>query len=366
MLEKIISFLVPELAAELDDLRRYHRQTLLDLPIGVFSVDSTFTIRSWNRALERLTHVATEDAVGIKTSSLPEPWREVLNTFIYGDSIDSLRYELQLETELQYLNLHKASIINPNNPTSNLVIVVEDLTETQHLEERLVHKERLASVGQLAAGVAHEIGNPITGIACLAQNLKLESNDKNLQELSEQILIQTDRVSTILQSLVSFTHGGKVDDERISTPVCIGQCVDEAIQLLSLQDKKTVRLINSCDPELQVMGNSQRLVQVFINVLSNAQDASDEGYEVNVSSLLEGQEVTILVEDKGHGLPAQHVDEIFQPFFTTKDPGHGTGLGLAIVSSIVAEHQGRVTAEPNEYKGTRIIIKLPALQLNDR
>lgn len=348
------------LAAELDDLRRYHRQTLHDLPAAVFSVDQTMIIRSWNRAMESLTHIPSEQTIGRKTSDLPAPWRDVLGTFIYGDDTHNLRYELKLESDTLYLNFHKASIFNTANPLSNLVIVVEDLTETQQLEEQLVHKERLASIGQLAAGVAHEIGNPVTSIACLAQDLKLESEDRSLLELSEQILIQTDRISTILQSLVSFTHGGKAGTERSLIPVRISQCVDESIQLLSLQERKSVNLVNRCGPDATVLGDAQRLVQVFINVLDNAVDASSEGGAVTVYSEADGDEITLIIEDEGHGLPKDEIDSIFEPFFTTKDPGYGTGLGLAIVSSIVAEHQGSVTAEPKQQQGTQVIIKLPA------
>ncbi len=358
---------------QLHDLWRYHRQTLHNLPVAVCSVDQSMIIRSWNRAMTRLTGI--DGAVGSRTSALPMPWKELLNTFIYGIDTSCLRHELIQGKTMLYLNLHKAAIVNTGSQATsteslpgeksareNLVIVVEDLTETRQLQEQLLHKERLASIGQLAAGVAHEIGNPITGIACLAQNLKLETTDQSLVELSEQILTQTERVASILQALGSFAHGGKADAGYVPVPVTICQCVDQAIQLLSLHKLKDVELVNTCPQELQVLGNPQRLAQVFLNLLSNAQDASDEASRVIISGSLAGDEVTVLITDEGHGIPGTENSTIFEPFFTTKDPGQGTGLGLTIVASIIAEHQGRIHAEPNEQQGTRVVIHLPALR----
>lgn len=128
------------------------------------------------------------------------------------------------------------------------MLLVEDLTETQLLEDKLVHSERLASIGRLAAGVAHEIGNPITGIACLAQNLREErEGDGELTEISEQILDQTKRVSRIVQSLMSFAHSGS--HLQALEPVCLSEVAQEAIGLLSLNRRSVeVEFFNLCDP----------------------------------------------------------------------------------------------------------------------
>ncbi len=263
------------LAAELDALRRYHRQTLQDLPMGVCSLAKDQEVLMWNRAIEELTGVPAQRVVGSRLSALPEPWKGLLEGFIEAPDQHLHKQRLAIDGQTRWLNLHKAAIEEPLAPgNSGLVLLVEDLTETQSLEDKLIHSERLASIGRLAAGVAHEIGNPITGIACLAQNLREErEGDGELTEISGQILEQTKRVSRIVQSLMSFAHaGGK---QVAAEPVCLADVAREAISLLSLNRRSVeVQFFNLCDPDHWVEGDAQRLAQVLINLLSNARDAS--------------------------------------------------------------------------------------------
>ena len=167
-------------------------------------------ILMWNKAMEELTGIAAQRVVGSRLSTIADPWKELLQGFINLPDEHLHKQHLALDGQTRWLNLHKAAIDEPLAPgNSGLVLLVEDLTETQMLEDKLVHSERLASIGRLAAGVAHEIGNPITGIACLAQNLREErEEDSELKEISGQILEQTKRVSRIVQSLMSFAHAG--------------------------------------------------------------------------------------------------------------------------------------------------------------
>ena len=349
------------LAAELDDLRRYHRQVLQDLPTAVCSVDTEQVIRTWNHAMQEVTGIETGSIVGLPITSLTEPWKDLLNTFIYDDSTHRLKIELELYNQPKLINLHKASIVNYPNEKGDLVIVIEDLTESKLIEEQLIHSERLASIGQFAAGIAHEIGNPVTGIACLAQNLKIDTDEPDLIELSNNILEQTERISNILQSLVTFAYSSKGDMKRPSVPVEIRVCINEAIKLLSLnQSEHEVMFTNLCRKDVYTLGDPQRLCQVFVNLLSNAQDASLGHNEVQIISRLEDDSVVIDIIDQGQGIPSNHLKRIFEPFFTTKDPGKGTGLGLAIVTTIIEEHHGSITAESTgESDGARVIIRLP-------
>jgi Na+/proline symporter/signal transduction histidine kinase len=352
------------LAAELDALRRYHRQTLQELPMGVCSLAKDQEILMWNKAMEELTEIPAHRIVGSRLSALGEPWRELLQHFIELPDQHLHKQRLGLDGQTRWLNLHKAAIDEPLTPgNSGLVLLVEDLTETQYLEDKLVHSERLASIGRLAAGVAHEIGNPITGIACLAQNLREErEGDGELTEISEQIIEQTKRVSRILQSLMSFAHSG--GHQQADEPVCLAQVAQEAIGLLSLNRRSVeVEFFNLCDADHWVDGDPQRLAQVLINLLSNARDASPPGAAIRVKTEASEHTVDLIVEDEGSGIPKAIIDRLFEPFFTTKDPGKGTGLGLALVYSIVEEHYGQIIidspVDPEHQRGTRIRVTLP-------
>ena len=241
------------------------------------------------------------------------------------------------------------------------MIVIEDMTDEHILEEQLLHNERLASIGQLSAGIAHEIGNPITGIACLAQNMKYETEEQEFHFLSDQILEQTGRVSEILQSLVNFSHGGREETRKPYVPVDIKQCVAEAISLLSLSpENDNIIFKNGLGKQCFVLGDAQRLSQVFVNIFTNARDASEPDSVIDIAGVVTESTIAITITDQGHGIPAEKIGQIFEPFFTTKDPGKGTGLGLAIASSIVQEHQGSITAIPSPIgHGTCITITLP-------
>ena len=352
------------LAAELDSLRRYHRQTLQELPMGVCSLAKDQEILMWNRALEQLTGISAQRVVGSRLGSLEAPWRNLLEEFSRQSAPHRHKQRLSVDGQARWLNLHKAAIEEPLAPgNSGLVILVEDVTETRLLEDRLAHSERLASIGRLAAGVAHEIGNPITGIACLAQNLREErEGDAEINEISSQVIEQTRRVSRIVQSLMNFAHAG--GRQQSSEPVCLAAVTEEAIALLSLNRHAVdVEFRNQCDPQHWVDGDSQRLAQVIINLLSNARDASPAGGLIRISSQASEHSVEWLVEDQGSGIPKAIRQQVFEPFFTTKDPGKGTGLGLALVYSIVEEHYGQISidspVDPHSGRGTRLRISLP-------
>ncbi|MBC9249458.1 ATPase [Pseudomonas alcaligenes] len=352
------------LAAELDALRRFHRQTLQELPMGVCSLAKDQEILMWNRAMEELTGISAQRVVGSRLGALDQPWKSLLEDFTRQLDEHLHKQPLALDGEVRWLNLHKAAIDEPLAPgNSGLVLLVEDVTETRVLEDQLVHSERLASIGRLAAGVAHEIGNPVTGIACLAQNLREErEDDDEMVELSGQILDQTKRISRIVQSLMNFAHAGQ--QQRAEYPVSLAEVAQDAIGLLALNRNSTeVQFYNLCDPDHLAKGDPQRLAQVLINLLSNARDASPPGGAIRVASEASEMSVTLLVEDEGTGIPQAIMDRLFEPFFTTKDPGKGTGLGLALVYSIVEEHYGQITidspADPERQLGTRFRVTLP-------
>ena len=354
------------MAADLDNLRRHYRETLDNLPIGVCSISSDGELLIWNRSMEQTTGISASDVLGSLLDSLGEPWREILGDFVLGNAATVLKQEVQTQDSgSHWISLHKASIDITTPDSNDRVILVEDITDYELMERELLHSERLASIGQLAAGVAHEIGNPVTGIACLAQNLEYETDAEEIRTSAREILKQTDRVTRIVESLVNFSHVGSRTGEVKLTPSNLADCVDEAVHLLELDhEAKPVRFENATDRELVVLADSQRLLQVFINLLGNSRDACDPDGLISIEAKQLADWVTIDVTDNGCGIPADHHAQVFDPFYTTKDPGEGTGLGLALVYTIMEDMGGNVQLESPIHDsvsqpGTRVTLELP-------
>ena len=362
------------LAADLDNLRRHYRETLDKLPIGVCSMGEDGELLMWNRAMEEITGIPAHTVLGSLLGSLPQPWSTIIGEFALGDVDNVMKQEVRApeaadDGKILWISLHRAPIsasagAGTHNHEDN-VILVEDITHAELLEEELMHSERLASIGRLAAGVAHEIGNPITGIACLAQNLEYETEPEEIRYMAHDILAQTDRVSRIVESLMNFSHIGSKSTETKLTPSNLADCVDEAIHLLQLDHQaKSVVFNNHCDREYLVLADSQRLLQVFINLLGNARDACGEEGLVSVRAHRDKDLITVEVEDNGSGIESQLLSQVFEPFFTTKDPGEGTGLGLALVYSIMEDMNGSVQLNSpigdTEHPGTRVSLQLPS------
>ncbi|MGI9289578.1 MAG: sensor histidine kinase [Pseudomonadales bacterium] len=356
------------LAAELDGLRRYHRETLQNLPIGVCTLGADKEIIMWNRTMEELTGIESNAVLGSSLATLDEPWQNVIAEFSEVSVAHRYKQHIIVNGTGRWISLHKTQSVGTDQ-----TILIEDLTETQLLEHELAHSERLASVGRLAAGVAHEIGNPITGIACLAQNLRYEESTHDIQETSSEILRQTDRITKIVQSLVNFAHAGNHSGKQAFRPVGIATCASDAIDLLRLnKHAREVQFEQHCAANLYVLGDAQRLLQVFVNLLSNARDASATGGRVIVEANERMETIEIEVRDQGSGITPDVLEQIYDPFFTTKEPGEGTGLGLTLVYSIVEDHDGQMLIQsPIEIDGeawTRVCIRIPkcsALQLAD-
>ena len=286
-----------------------------------------------------------------------------INDFFHDENKHLYRKQITLDNQQHWISLHKSNISQTiSNQYDAQVIMLEDLTETQRLEKELIHSERLASVGRLAAGVAHEIGNPVTGIACLAQNLQDDAGNKeDTLEAAKQIVGQTDRITNIVQTLVNFSHGESLEQRH--KVLDISHCIKEAISLLKLGKMgKNIEVINEVPIETLVIGDELRLTQVFINLFSNARDASLPYGRIWAKASLTEQSVLISITDEGSGIPKKNQAHLFEPFFTTKEAGEGTGLGLALVYNIVEEHYGNIQVESPVFEdtqtGTRFTVTL--------
>ncbi|WP_458527366.1 ATP-binding protein [Onishia taeanensis] len=362
------------LARELDGLRRHHRRTLTQLPIGLCAFGDDDELLMWNDALAALSGIDGEDVVGARRDSLPPPWGELLGRLLSDGPRHLYKQPVTLSGTTRYLSLHQATLDADDELYGGRVILIEDHSEMKWLEDELVHAARLASIGQLAAGVAHEIGNPITGISSLAQNLRYDTDDPALLETADQIQTLTERVSRIVGSLVGFAHGGDQATAGRVKALRLREITDEALHLIQLAHRgQDVIYHNRCPAELELEGDAPRLVQVMINLLGNARDASPAGGAIEITACRrEGEEghhdherngIEWCVTDAGTGIDARVRDRLFEPFTTTKAPGEGTGLGLALVHGILADHHGRIHVESppgGRECGTRIVMWLPA------
>lgn len=353
------------LAAELDELRRFHRTTLEKLPIGACTITPSQHILFWNNEITKLTHLSANDVTDRSLNELPEPWSSLLQTFL-SQPENHLSDLVISQLEHNYrLTLHKSQL--SDKPDSSIVVLIEDQTEHHQLKDKLAHSERLASIGRFAAGVAHEIGNPVTGIACLAQNLSLETDQPEVLETGEQIVDQTKRISRIVQSLVRFAHTGQNINDIHPEPTNLQNCIAEAVHLVSLDTHaRQQQFHNNVNISLLVEGDPQLLLQVFVNLLNNACDASPPDSHIYIDAEQHDQRIKLTITDEGSGIPMDIQDKLFEPFFTTKEAGKGTGLGLPLVYNILTEHYGSIEiispANKKQNKGTQVIITLPGLQ----
>ncbi|AKJ94641.1 histidine kinase [Thioalkalivibrio versutus] len=347
------------LAAELDALRRFHRQILHELPLGVASLTNTGEITGWNQALAQLTQVATEDAVGQNIRQLDSPWSGLLTAFLESPDRQWYKLNVDLPSGNRRLNLHRSELQDAQGQVEGRVVLIEDVTERAQLESEIAHGDRLASIGRFAAGVAHEIGNPLTGIASLAQTLPLEDDPQEIRGIADDILAQTRRINAIVQSLITFAHADEGPSAGHFETIALDELVAEAIRLMRLAGRKDLQFTTTGLEGLHVRGSHATLLQVFINLLTNAEQASPENSTVAIAARLHGRHIQITIDDAGPGIAESSLERLFEPFFTTKPAGQGTGLGLPVAYSIVRDHGGTLMAANRPEGGARFLLTLP-------
>ena len=234
-----------------------------------------------------------------------------------------------------------------------------DRTNIDLLESELAHSERLASIGRLAAGVAHEIGNPLTGVASIAQNITYQTDAEAVGNDAEDILAQVDRINGIVNSLLTFARNEKTVSES-KEQIDLVDCIDQAIKLVSYSEvARSIDFNVSIKTPLLVMANSRQMVQVFVNLFNNACDASVSGDRIDVEGSIRGDMVVVTVRDFGPGISTIEQSRVFEPFYTTKAVGQGTGLGLSLVYSLVNGNDGKISIDNSVTKGTRFELLMP-------
>jgi signal transduction histidine kinase/Na+/proline symporter len=333
-------------AAAVEELRRYLRGVLEGLPVGVCVVDSSGEVVLWNAALASITGLRAEEATGRALRELPGGSALAID-------VESADVEVELGGRARSLRVGRSSVVAD---PGGVVLVVEDRTAQRALEARLAHQDRLASIGRLAAGVAHEIGNPLSGILMVARNLQREDEPEDVPERLGMITEQAERIDAIVRGMLSFSRAGERSDARVS----IADVVRDAARLVRLRKRAPIDVL-AIDPDLAVRGDRTQLVQILVNLLDNACDASPPDRAVRVEVDADDEMLVVRVIDEGDGMPAAVRERAFEPFFTTKDPGEGTGLGLAVVHSLVLAHEGAIALDSTPGGGTRVELRLPAM-----
>jgi len=245
-------------------------------------------------------------------------------------------------------------------------IVKRKETETERLllQEQLRHADRLATIGQLAAGVAHELNEPLTNILGFAQLAKKNSElPEDTKQDIEKIIIASLHAREVIKKLMIFARQMPAQ----KTQVNLNQIIEEGLYFLESRcQKEGVKLIRSLAPDLpNIIADPSQLNQVLVNLVVNAIQAMPEGGRLTVSTAFSDDYVSLAVTDTGVGMSKDMKEQIFIPFFTTKDVGQGTGLGLAVVHGIVASHGGSIKVESKPGSGSRFEIQLPIKPLEE-
>jgi PAS domain S-box-containing protein len=257
----------------------------------------------------------------------------------------------------QWINISVDPIINKDGKMIGAVHIVSDITDRKRAEEQLIQSEKLAGIGTLASGIAHEINNPLAGIMGYTELLLDDKENEKTRNYAEKILKEAEKTANIIKWLSRYTRQAK-DDNILDLQLT--QIIDDSLEALKHTRKSYDIQIQKDYQEIpSIKGNKSELQQVFVNLMNNAVDAMPKGGRLDLSTAVKGEYVMVKVSDNGLGIPREKITRIFEPFFTTKEVGEGTGLGLYVTSMIVKKHHGIIDLESEVGKGTTFMLKFP-------
>jgi two-component system nitrogen regulation sensor histidine kinase GlnL len=342
---------------------------------GVIVTDETDRILIWNRAAEEITGISVADAIGKQVDSVmsdnPAAVRLINKTLASGRSYTDYEAELIAKHRSPLpVGLVTSVLTDPDGTSLGVILTIRDQTGVRDLKERMRRSDRLATLGMIAAGIAHEIKNPLVGIRGAAQLMRSELGSgpgKGLDEYIEVIIKEADRLNSVLEGILDFTRLKPLEKKSHN--------VHSILDRVLILNEESVRqcgvvLSRSYDPSLpDIMGNQDQLVQVFLNIIKNAIEAMPKGGKLTLVTRMsdlfttvqaDGKKYRLMVvkmSDTGSGIRPEHLQDIFTPFFTTKDKG--VGLGLALSYQIVQEHLGTIRVESGENESTTFSVYLP-------
>jgi two-component system NtrC family sensor kinase len=345
----------------------------------IFTTDRQLRIQSINKVGPALTGYREDEMVGRPLREIADAasWEAVEQRFgdlLIGHSIQPFELQLRRKDGEPLVLEASARLIQERGKPGSIHCIARNLTERRRLEEQLIHAEKLSAIGQLVAGVAHELNNPLTSISGYTQLILRDSTLRDdIRDDLKHINVQAERAARIVQNLLVFAREHKPERRMVNLN-------DEFRNTLSLRAYQlrvdNIAVVIDFDPNLpQTVADPFQLQQVILNLINNAHQAMTERagtgtltlrtYAANQPADTGGSSpemVVLSVSDTGVGIPARDLNRIFDPFYTTKPVGQGTGLGLSICFGIVQEHGGRIWAESELNVGTTVSVALPLLR----
>ena len=368
-----LAFEVAVQSREIEEQRLFTSLIIDSLPVGLHVVDRDYRIQVWNRKRETGTQgLRRDEVVGrpifeVLTRQRPEELRaEFDRVFESGETLTE-EIEVPLGGTRRFFRSTKIPMRLEGGSITHVITIGEDVTEWRTIQGQILQSEKLAAIGQLAAGVMHEINNPLATIGACVAAIEGRLNDSDaaavgapVREYLEIIDKEVQRCTAIVDGLLDFSR----PKGKAKAPVPVNGIIEEALFLVKHHPRfRQIAIRAELEPGLpEAFGNAEQLIQVIMALLLNAVDAIDGGGSIGVRSgrsPVRTDEVVIEVEDAGVGIPHLDQTKIFEPFYTTKPPGRGTGLGLSICYGILEEHRGRIEVESGPGRGSIFRICLP-------
>lgn len=356
---------------ELAQLKAYSENIVRSITVGVLAVSPEGVITVWNNAMQEICGLERAKVLGRDISEvLPADLIRTMGKVVEGPRWETAQTSRIYKTNIQMqegprrlVNITLAPFFSQDDLVTGTLLVFDDITEKVQLENQLLQSEKLSSIGLLAAGIAHEINTPLTGVCSYTQMLLKETPPEDHRHaVLKKIEKQSFRASKIVDNLLNLA---RVRDSDFQT-VNINGLMLETLSLLDHQFRKTnIDVKLDLDPMLpHTVANGGKLQQVFMNLFLNAKDAMPGGGQLTVRTHCEDSQLVIRIEDSGSGISDQNIKRIYDPFFTTKEVGRGTGLGLSICYGIIQEHAGRISVESRAGLGSTFQLKLPLKRIH--
>jgi PAS domain S-box-containing protein len=313
--------------------------------------------------MEQLFGVQRHDAVGTRLDALlPAELASEIAARRDQEQITGIyKQRLQHQGKTLTLNVSITPLVSKSGEHIGRLLLFDDVTQRERMEEQMSQTEKLTSLGLLAAGVAHEVNTPLAVISNYIQMLAKQMPESDPRHsIIEKIVKQTFRASEIVNNLLNFSRTGAAE----TTNVDVNKVVEDTLALVSHPLKTSqIQVVKNLSLDLPaVRGSANKLQQVFLNLFLNARDAMPSGGILEVRTNAHNGSVEIEVVDTGAGIPREHIHRIFDPFFTTKASGRGTGLGLSVSYGIIKEHAGKVDVRSAPGKGTSFHVEFPAVR----